>query len=270
MMLPMRIRATVTQSDVDALNTVAAFLALDDISSSDGALDVTGIDCIVWAGNAVLRTAEEAFRLVRDGTVPRVVLSGGIGHSTPLLWQAVAQHETYHVVATEGRSEARIMKDIAERFWNLDSSRILLDDASTNSGQNAAFSRRVLDENGPAPGAILLVQDPTMQRRADATFRHVWRDRPEVSFRNWPTFKPRVALVEDELRYDAEPVAGLWPMERFLSLVMGEIPRLRNDASGYGPRGKGFIAAVEIPDEVEAAYARLAQGLGRRFGDRVA
>lgn len=260
----------VSPSDIDALNEVAAFLALDDVSPIGSTIAAQDVDCVVWAGNAVLHTADQAFRLVRDGRVPRILLSGGIGHSTPLLWQAIEQHETYREVAAEGRPEARIMKDIAERFWNLDSSRILLDDASTNSGENAAFSRRVLDESGTAPGVILLVQDPTMQRRADATFRHVWRDRPEVRFRNWPTFTPRVALVKDELRYDAEPFADLWPMERFLSLVMGEIPRLRNDASGYGPRGKGFIAAVDIPEEVEVAYARLAQGLGHRFGGRVA
>jgi hypothetical protein len=54
-------------------------------------------------------------------------------------------------------------------------------------------------------------------------------------------------------------------MERFVSLVMGEIPRLRNDENGYGPNGRGYIVAVDIPPAVEAAYDRL---LGP-FGDRV-
>jgi len=227
-----------------------------------------GIDCIVWAGNAVLHTAEQAFRLVRDGSIPRILLSGGIGHSTALLWQEVRRHETYRAVAVENRPEAQILRDIAERFWQVDPARILVEDASTNSGENAAFSRRLLEERGIGADTVLLVQDPTMQRRADATFRHVWRDRPQVRFRNWPTFTPKVAAENGELRYDLAPVAGLWPMERFLSLVMGEIPRLRNDASGYGPRGKGFIAAVDIPDAVEAAYARLAGGTGSRSHER--
>lgn len=38
---------------------------------------------------------------------------------------------------------------------------------------------------------------------------------------------------------------------------MGEIPRLRDDADGYGPNGRGFIAHVDIPPEVEAAFAEL-------------
>jgi hypothetical protein len=36
-------------------------------------------------------------------------------------------------------------------------------------------------------------------------------------------------------------------MERFISLLMGEVQRLRNDEQGYGPRGKGFFAEVILP-----------------------
>ena len=46
--------------------------------------------------------------------------------------------------------------------------------------------------------------------------------------------------------------------ERLLSLALGEIPRLRDDENGYGPRGRGFIAHVDIPEAVEAAWRRLA------------
>jgi hypothetical protein len=47
---------------------------------------------------------------------------------------------------------------------------------------------------------------------------------------------------------------------------MGEVPRLRDDATGYGPRGRGYIAHVDVPDDVEAAYAELLEahpGWGR-------
>lgn len=52
--------------------------------------------------------------------------------------------------------------------------------------------------------------------------------------------------------------AGLWEMGRFCDLVAGEIPRLRDDAQGYGPRGMGFIDHVDIPEEVDEAWKRLA------------
>ena len=45
---------------------------------------------------------------------------------------------------------------------------------------------------------------------------------------------------------------------------MGEIPRLTDDADGYGPRGKNFIAHVDIPTEVRAAHAALQPVYGTR------
>lgn len=52
---------------------------------------------------------------------------------------------------------------------------------------------------------------------------------------------------------------GVWEVDRFISLLLGEIPRLRDDANGYGPAGKGFIDHVDIPEEVEGAWTRLSQ-----------
>lgn len=51
---------------------------------------------------------------------------------------------------------------------------------------------------------------------------------------------------------------GVWSVERFISLLLGEVPRLRDDPRGYGPRGRGFIDHVDIPEEVEAAHGWLA------------
>jgi hypothetical protein len=43
---------------------------------------------------------------------------------------------------------------------------------------------------------------------------------------------------------------------------MGEMPRIRDDASGYGPRGKGYITHVSSPYEIDAAYDRLLPRFG--------
>ncbi|KAB0266542.1 YdcF family protein [Microvirga brassicacearum] len=169
---------------------------------------------------------------------------------------------------TSDRTEAAILRDIAVEFWDVDPARIIVEPDSSNCGENASLSRRALDAQGLEPQRILLIQDPTMQRRTDAAFRHVWRDRPSVRFLNWPTFTPRVREQGDRLVFDVENVAGLWAMNRFLSLLMGEIPRLRNDPQGYGPKGRGFIVAVDIPEEIEGAYRRLATGVCEKFGAR--
>ena len=49
----------------------------------------------------------------------------------------------------------------------------------------------------------------------------------------------------------------MWDIERYISLLMGEIPRLSDNENGYGPKGKGFIAHVEIPDQVSKAFHEL-------------
>ena len=262
-----------TPALLDAINDVAAFLALDDLGRTgpdeipQGIADKR-VDCVILAGNCVLETAERAFRLVRSGACPRLLISGGIGHATEVLRRKVKAHPVYGTIATEGRAEAHILADIGLTFWGIERPSLLIEPESTNSGENARFSRRLLEDSGQPVKTILLVQDPTMQRRADATFRHIWSDRPDVSFLNWPTFTPRVYLVEGELRFDLSGIAGLWPMDRFLALVMGEIPRLRDDPHGYGPNGQGFIAHVDIPERIEAAYGRLQEALAEGFGSR--
>ena len=49
----------------------------------------------------------------------------------------------------------------------------------------------------------------------------------------------------------------MWSMERYITLLMGEIPRLRDDANGYGPRGKNYLAHLDIPAAVNEAFAEL-------------
>jgi uncharacterized SAM-binding protein YcdF (DUF218 family) len=262
-----------TPETVAALNDVAAFLALNDFGPKgpNGLpedMAARSVDCVILAGNCVLETAEGAFRAVRSGVGPRLLITGGIGHATEALRRKVATHPVYRAVATEARTEAHILADIAQRFWCIDRSSILIEPDSTNSGENARFSRRVLKDAGLAVRTILLVQDPTMQRRADATFRHDWSDQPNLSVLNWPTFTPGVSLAGEQLQFAPSGVAGLWSVDRFLALVMGEIPRLRDDLHGYGPRGKGFIVHVDIPDPVETAYACLKESLAVRIESR--
>ena len=82
----------------------------------------------------------------------------------------------------------------------------------------------------------------------------------EVVFEACPTFVPRVKEVDARLRFDESggvEEEQLWDMDRFLGLILGEIVRLRDDEEGYGPRGKGFIGHVDVPEAVLEAYARL-------------
>lgn len=241
---------------VEAVNAVAAFLALDDLH---GDVAARRFDMVVLAGNAVLATTAAACRAARAADVPLLV-TGGIGHSTSLLAEAVSA--AHPEIAVADRPEAEILRDVALRIHGLDADRILVETASTNCGENAAFTRRMLEERALRPSALLLIQDPLMQRRTDASFRRAWRGSPwRPEFVNWPTFVPRLEARHGRIAYAPGSPAGLWSSERFLSLLMGEIPRLRDDANGYGPRGRDFIAHVDIPAEVERHFRKLAASL---------
>ena len=230
---------------IQDINTLAAWLALDHMPA-DGTLEV---DLAILAGHAVLPNVEGVIALAKKYQLP-LLISGGIGHSTVLLAEMIANHPLYRQIPTQGKSEAELLGDMARVFAALP------DD-------------QLLHEQKWQPQHVLLVQDPLMQRRTWETFRYQWRDRADApEFISWPVFVPQVMMDAGMLRIIGAPPQGLWSMERFLSLLMGEIQRLRDDENGYGPRGKGFLGHVDIPDEVEAGWQRLMQlpGVQSRLG----
>ncbi|GBU13823.1 hypothetical protein AwEntero_24240 [Enterobacterales bacterium] len=258
-----------TDSQRADINQLAAFLALDQTgNATPNQMARTEPQLLILLGNAILPAAERAFTALAQGAVEKILIAGGIGHSTDLLYQAVKDHPKYHVIATAGRSEATVLHDIAVQFFAISPEQLLLETESTNCGDNATQARRVLEQDGAQAARIVLTQDPLMQRRSDASFRKVWEDRPQVQFINWPTFVPQLAQGDGRVVYQGETDASLWSWPRFASLLLGEIPRLRNTPQGYGPLGKGFIAAVEIPPQVEEAYARILPLLSADHGDR--
>lgn len=249
---------------IQDINTIAAWLALDQLPK-DGTLEV---DLAILAGHAVLPNVEAVIALAKKYQLP-LLISGGIGHSTALLAAMIASHPLYRQIDTAGKGEAQLLGKMARVFAELPDDQLLLETASRNCGENAALSQRLLDEQQWQPQRVLLVQDPLMQRRSWETFRWQWRDREHApEFISWPVFVPQVMMDAGMLRIVGAPPQGLWSVERFLSLLMGEVQRLRDDASGYGPNGKGFFGHVDIPDAVEAAWQRLMQlpGVQSRLG----
>ncbi|WP_343551259.1 YdcF family protein [Pantoea sp.] len=238
---------------IQDINTLAAWLALDHMPK-DGSLD---IDLAILAGHAVLPNVEAVIAVAKKYQLP-LLISGGIGHSTALLAEMLAAHPLYRQINSKGKSEAELLGEVAQVFAALPDDQLLLEKASRNCGENAAFSQKMLDEHNWQPQRVLLVQDPLMQRRTWETFRYQWRDRADApEFISWPVFVPQVMMDAGMLRIIGAPPQGLWSMERFLSLLIGEIQRLRDDENGYGPRGKGFLGHVEVPEAVEAGWQRL-------------
>lgn len=244
---------------VDDLNALATYLARRDMTALT---PENPTDLLLVTGSCLLSPLEVAAYALKYEVTPLLLLSGGIGHSTPHLYDSVAHHPEYHTVATEGRAEADIMYDILTGHLEVEPSLILVENQSTNCGANAEESKRLLDARGIHPKKVVLIQDPTMQRRTHASCERSWQG-TETEIHSFAPFipwvyekKPGTFVVEGEGEGEGE---GVWPFERFLSLILGEIPRLRDDENGYGPEGKNYIDHVEIPEELLQAYERLAK-----------
>lgn len=238
-----------------AINTVGAWLAQDDLSMTRQAPE---IDAVILAGNAVIPTIDAACSIASQKDVP-LLISGGIGHSTPFLYEAIRNHPRYHTLPVAGRAEANILADVARAFWQIPEARLWVEDRSTNCGENARFSWNMLKERQRTSGRVLVVQDPTMQRRTMATFARVCRDEPaSPQWISHPGVTPALQNGTEGVEFSGGN-AGLWPVDRYLSLVMGELPRLYDDVNGYGPAGRDFIAHVAFPEAVTAAWKQLQQ-----------
>ncbi len=238
------------EATLDAANRLGAWLAQDDLSQDPQ------IDVVVLAGNAVIPTIDFACQLAARHAVP-LLISGGIGHSTSFLYDAVLSHSRYRTLPVSGRAESHILADIAHQFWQIPRERIVVEDRSTNCGENARFTRQMLEERGIAHCTGVVIQDPTMQRRTMATFARVWQDAPRApTWYSTPGCAPVLCNGRDGVTFCGED-SGLWPVGRYLALILGEPPRLADNPQGYGPLGKGFIAHVDIPPHIAQAWQTL-------------
>ena len=220
-----------------AANQVGAWLAQDDLATLPA---LPQVDVVVLAGNAVIPTIDAACRLAAAQAVP-LLISGGVGHSTGYLYEAVRQDPRYRTLPVDGRPEAHVLADIAHDYWHIPHSRLVVEDQSTNCGENARFTRTTLESRGLAHRRGIVIQDPTMQ---------------PPQWLSFPGCSPVLEQTDGQLGF-AGGGAGLWPVTRYLGLLLGELPRLQDTPEGYGPRGKDFISHVTFPPEIRDAWRQL-------------
>ncbi|GLY04004.1 MULTISPECIES: YdcF family protein [Actinoplanes] len=234
---------------VAQLNTLVDFCALRDVDAlhRDAVDEAAGgrVDVAVLYGGSILAGGDLFAAAIKDDLADRFVISGGQGHSTDALRDSLRQCMGWDDVADQ--TEAALFDRYLRERHGVRAD--LLEYESTNCGSNV---RNVLAMLGPEQRRrILIIQDASMQRRMDAGFRLY---APDARIVNFAAHRTPVALVGGAFGF-REPPEGMWPVERYVSLLMGEIPRFRD----YGPDGRGFIAAVDVPDEVTRAFATLAE-----------
>jgi uncharacterized SAM-binding protein YcdF (DUF218 family) len=186
------------------------------LSPSDAILVLCSHDTVVAARGA---------ELYLEGWAPLLIFAGGLGAITRRLWRE-----------PEADQFARIAVGMG-----VPADRMLVENRSTNTGENVLFTKRLLADKGLDPQTFIVVQKPYMERRSYATFKKVW---PEKEIR---VTSPRVSLDEYLRRYSN----GALSPHDVISIMVGDLQRMKMYAE------KGFQIHQEIPDDVWRAYEEL-------------
>ena len=179
-------------------------------------------DCILVLGSHDPRVAQRGSQLFLQGFAPLVIFSGGRGSLTST-WETSEAERSVKIAIQMGVPEEKI----------------LVEDKSSNTGENITFTRRLLAERGVDPKKIILVTKPYMERRAYATFKKIWPEKEVV------ITSPKILFEE----YPNEEI----PKDEVINIMVGDLQRIK-----IYP-GKGFQVAEEIPDDVWDAYEKLVE-----------
>jgi uncharacterized SAM-binding protein YcdF (DUF218 family) len=180
-------------------------------------------DFILVLGSHDLRVAERAADIYHEGWAPRIIFSGGLGNLTQHIWTE-PEADQFALVA-EQRGVPK--KDI------------LIENKSTNTGENILFTQQLLQEKKLDPESFILVQKPYMERRSYATFKKHW---PEKKL--WVS-SPQLSFEE----YITEEISA----EKVINIMVGDLQRIKIYPA------MGFQIYQEIPQDVWSAYEELIQ-----------
>ena len=236
------------------INTLANFLGTRDIDALNqeelfNRYGIHQVDVMVLFGGSILEGGDVLASGIKN-FVAKYIIVGGAGHTTDTLRQRV--HLEYPDIETTDLSEAEIFQKYIKHVYGCKAD--YLETKSTNCGNNITYLLDLLKENNISFKSIILSQDASMQRRMAAGLKKYVKD--DVTIINYATYCASVISCGEELCY-TENIHGMWTIERYVNLLMGEIPRLSDDANGYGPNGKNYIAHVDIPENVMIAFEEL-------------
>jgi hypothetical protein len=180
------------------------------------------------------RVAERGAELFLDDWAPLLIFSGGLGAITRELWS---------------RPEADQFAEVAISL-GVPREKILIENESTNTGENVLFTRRLLAEKKIDPESFIVVQKPYMERRSFATFRKLWPEKKVV------VTSPQVSFDEYLAGYTSEALST----EDVVNIMVGDLQRIKLYAE------RGFQIEQEIPRKVWAAFEELvAAGFDQRL-----
>lgn len=171
------------------------------------------------------RVAERAAQLFLDEWAPLLVFSGGLGSITRTFWTQPEADQFAAIAIGMGVPQEKI----------------LIENRSTNTGENFRFTRQLLAERGIDPRKFIVVQKPYMERRSFATFRTMWPEKDVI------VTSPQVAFDEYLDSYTNKELS----VNDVISIMVGDLQRIKVYAE------KGFQIPQEIPPGVWSAFEEL-------------
>ncbi|MFD9880229.1 YdcF family protein [Streptomyces alboflavus] len=174
-------------------------------------------------GSHDLGVATAAANLYRAGFFPTLVFTGGNSPTTR---------------ARFPRGEAVHYREHALSFGVPDEA-ILVEPNAANTGQNITFSRHLLQRTGIEVESLMLISKPYMERRSYATCRKLW---PEA----------QVICASEPLSLDAY-IKSIGDEKLVIDMLVGDLQRVIEYSA------LGFAIAQDVPQNVHAAYERLAR-----------
>src|SRR5438445_3722754 len=152
----------------DAAELIWNYLRVDDA--------LAPADSIVIFGGNDIRVADWGATIFLSGLAPLVVCCGAYGKGT----------------ADWTTPEAEAFREACETM-GVPPDKILIECRSTNTGENIAFVRQLLQERGIVQADIVAVHKPYAGRRILATLQKQWPEvtpivtSPPIGFRDYPT-----------------------------------------------------------------------------------
>lgn len=183
--------------------------------------DLKHSDAILALGSHDLRVAERAADIYLQGYAPFLIFSGGLGNYTAGKWTT---------------AEADLFAEIAVKK-GVPLERILIENKSTNTGENITFTKNLLLEKGIDPKTFILVQKPYMERRTFATFKRHWPEKDIV------VTSQQILLLDYCTNFEN--------LDLEINIMVGDIQRIKEYPA------KGFQIYQEIPEVVWDAYEKL-------------
>jgi hypothetical protein len=215
-------------------------------------------DLLILFGGSIPAGCDIAAQAFLNGVTKQLMIVGGAGHTTDCLRQTV--RDKYPSIHTEDITEAEIMASYLSMYYGI--SNVLLEKESTNCGNNITYALKTIQVHNINPKNIIIIQDATMQRRMYAGFQ---KYAPDLNMINFAAYQNKVVVKNNNFEFEDSKLWGMWDINHYITLLLGEIKRLTNDKNGYGPNGQNYIAEVDIPIHVQEAFEFLSQ----KYSDKI-